>query len=281
MSASRPAALLLSLALLLTGCASEGGADSTSSPAGSAAAASPSAATTSIDPNGPDAIQDRCGVPKAKATPIRLKSGNNTVFGATVGSGPNVAVLLHQTDQDGLCGFWRWMVPAQKTGIRLIAIDMCGNGGSDCKGTRFSEDPIAQTRLAVDWARRKGAKTVTLVGASMGGTIAAGAAAAVKADRMVDLSGPVSWAGVPSTPKALSRLKIPTVVVASVGDPSTDPKALKAAVRKSPAQKKAYVAGPDGLHGVTLLTKLPEETEMSPIGRAVAMFIRSGKMPPS
>lgn len=232
-----------------------------------------------MDPNGPEAVQDRCGVPRRKATPIRLTSGGDTIFGAVVGRGPHVAVLLHQTDQDGLCGFWRWMAPAQETGIRLIAIDLCGYGRSQCDGTRLAQDPVAQVRPAVDWARRKGAKTVTLVGASMGGTIAAGVAAAVRADRLVDLSGPVSWEGVASTPKALSSLKIPTIVAASTGDPSADPKALKAAVERSPAKKKAYLAGPDGLHGVTLLTQLPDERKMTSIGRQVAAFIRTGEVP--
>lgn len=85
--------------------------------------------------------------------------------------------------------------------------------------------------------------------------------------------------GVPTTPKALSTLTVPTMVVAAEGDTSTDPKALKAAVAKSPAKRKAFVAGRDGLHGVGLLTKAPDEVELSQIGTQVARFVRTGALP--
>ena len=50
------------------------------------------------------------------------------------GSGDTVAVLLHQTDGNGLCG-WLEHVPAliADPGVSVLAIDLCTYGAAECR----------------------------------------------------------------------------------------------------------------------------------------------------
>lgn len=279
------------VAVLLAACGGGGQeASSTTTPQQPATATSTAGATTTSEPaetasatTGPMAVADRCGLPRSQAKQRAFPGpGGSTLTGAEVGTGSSVAVLLHQTNGDGLCGFWPFMAASAREGVRLVAVDLCGYGRSQCApGSDFGRDPVAQVRAVVDELRKDGARTVTLVGASMGGTVAVGSAAAVKADRVVDLSGPTSWSGVPDTAKALRSLRIPVLVVASPGDTDTDPAALEQAVVASPSRQKAYVRGPAGLHGVTLLKDIAPEDPVTPIGKQVLAFVRDGSLPRS
>lgn len=278
------------VAVLLAACG--GGGQEASSPT-SGSAASPSVVTSSSGAAGSSSssaasessasnpIVERCGLPDAPATPLIFPGpSGSSLIGAQTGSGDRVALLLHQTNGDGLCGFWPFMAAAAKEGVRLVAFDLCGYGGSQCApGSEAARDPVAQVRAVVDRLRQEGARSVTLVGASMGGTIAVGSAAEVKADRVVDLSGPTSWNGVPDTAKALRELRIPVLVVASPGDTDTDPAALQRAVAASPSRQKAYVQGPVGMHGVTLLKDIAPEDPVTPIGKQVLAFVKDGSLP--
>jgi pimeloyl-ACP methyl ester carboxylesterase len=113
----------------------------------------------------------------------------------TSGRGRTVAVLLHQTDGNGLCG-WLEHVPAltHGRGVAVLAIDVCPYGVARCDDDVEPTDVVA---AAVRHAREvMGADRVVVVGASMGGSVALISAASVDGiDAAVDLSGPTDWPG--------------------------------------------------------------------------------------
>jgi pimeloyl-ACP methyl ester carboxylesterase len=123
--------------------------------------------------------------------PLTAPDGSviNTV---RLGSGTTAAVLLHQTDGNGLCGMLFYAGYLADHGIRSVAIDLCGYSQSFCQ-VSSQEDPIGQVKLVSDALRAAGARRITLVGASMGGSLAVAAAAPTEADAVADLSGPARF----------------------------------------------------------------------------------------
>lgn len=223
-------------------------------------------------------VGQRCGPPDAPAQQVTWRTdAGDRLHGVVVGHGPVVAVFAHQTDGDGLCGFWAYANWLEQRGIRSVLVDLCGYGRSDCKpGGRLDLHPTQQLGLAVDWARGHGAARVTLVGASMGGSIVIGSAAALQADAMVDLSGPPEWQGVPSALEAAPHLRMPVLVAAAPHDPSTDAAVLRQAVRRAPAAQKRFVSAKDG-HGWELLREgspyAPGPVTWTPFAAVVADWI--------
>ena len=191
-----------------------------------------------------------------------------------VGSGPTVAVLLHQTDGNGLCGWWPYAERLARDGVRSLLFDLCGYGDASCPDEAFADDPVAQVAAAVGWARSHGARRVVLVGASMGGAIALGAAPAVSADAVVDLSGPASWGSLDSV-RALSRLTVPTLVAISRSTDRSDFDALQAAFPAVPATTKLFRSVDSG-HGWDMLRILASgPPQWTPLADLVSAWIRS------
>lgn len=214
-----------------------------------------SSAATSARPA--NAVVARCGLPDAAATPVRIGgSAGNILTGAVVGTGPTVAVFVHETGRQGLCGFWPYAVWLGGQGVRSVLLDLCGHGDSRCDlGSDFAGDIPAQVAMAVAWARAHGARRVTLVGASMGGTAVTVTAQRVRADAVVDLSGPVEFLGM-DTATAFPHLTLPTLVVAADNDPDTDAGRLRALVAAAPARHKRFLEVAAG-HGWETLAAGP------------------------
>ena len=117
----------------------------------------------------------------------------------TAGSGSTVAVLLHQTDGNGLCGWLAYAADlVAQPGVQVLAIDLCGYGEAKCRGDRRGTRQVDAVDVAVREAHtRLGATRVVVVGASMGGSVALMTAATnPDVDAAVDLSGPVDWKGI-------------------------------------------------------------------------------------
>ncbi|MGZ4699091.1 MAG: alpha/beta hydrolase [Oryzihumus sp.] len=214
-----------------------------------------SSATSSVHPA--NAVVARCGLPNAAATPIRIGGpAGNTLTGAVVGTGATAAVFVHETGRQGLCGFWPYAAWLGGQGVRSVLLDLCGHGDSRCDlGSEFAGDIPTQVAVAVAWARAHGARRVTLVGASMGGTAVTVTAQRVHADAVVDLSGPVEFLGM-DTAKALPRLRMPTLVVAAANDPDTDAGRLRELVAAAPARHKRFLPVASG-HGWETLAAGP------------------------
>jgi hypothetical protein len=229
---------------LVAGCASGG------SHAGSQSAQrSGSATSAALRPPA-----DRCGPPNAPSAHTAALRGpdGSTMPAVDLGRGSTIAVLLHQTDGDGLCGFWpyaSWLV--QRYPVRAALADLCSYGHSQCRHGAFYDNQLAQVALVVRWARGLGARRVVLVGASMGGALALAAATRTHADAVVDLSGPADWVDAEASSVA-PRITVPILVAVSPNDPDASFADIKAAFALIPARTKKFVTG-DGPHGWDLL----------------------------
>ena len=159
------------------------------------------------------------------------------------------AVLLHQTNGDGYCGWWSYANWLADRGVQVLTIDLCGYGDADCT-SELADDQQAQVVASVRHARSKGAARVTLVGASMGGAVAAAAARQAKADAVVDLSGPPDWPGTELVRDSRS-LTMPVLLAVSPTDASYVP-VYRKAIRAVPSARKQLVIAEAG-HGYELL----------------------------
>lgn len=253
MSAWYRLALALPLVLLLAGCAQD------SSPA------PPEEQPGAVTPaSSPITVADRClrDVP-AKLRTFPAPDHKSELVGTVLGSGPDVAVFLHQTDGDGLCGWVPYANWAADHGVRAILIDACGYGDSECS-ERLETDAAQWLTLPIAWARDHGAERVTVVGASMGGTVAAGAAEPAGADAIVNLSGPSAWPGVPDVLAAGRKTTVPLLVAAADTDRDIDTESLRKSVRLSPSRFKEYVAWPGG-HGWDMVSNADYSGDVDPL----------------
>ncbi|WP_296603354.1 hypothetical protein [Nocardioides sp.] len=174
----------------------------------------------------------------------------------SVGRGPTVVVLLHQTNGDGWCGWLPFLGARPDAAVRFLAVDLCRYGASDCvkvESGRFeAEDQTDLVRVAVDHARtRMGARRVVLMGASMGGSVALmGASTLAGIDAVVDLSGPSDWPGAEVVRRGRA-VRVP-VLVAMAGDEGPEEvAAARAVVRNAPGGSRLHLVAHG--HGYELL----------------------------
>lgn len=245
------------LAALLAGCGGAPtpvGAGTTTSTSATTPSTGPTTSPTTSAPEPTTAMGRRCGGPDAAATSGTVRGADGTVTGTTtLGTGPTVAVLLHQTDGGGACGWWPYAVGLARTGARVVLVDFCGFGDSRCPSTAGEQGYVTQVRDVVAALRTEGASRVTLVGASLGGTVALAAAGPTRADAVVDLSG--FGFGTLTTAAPLATLRVP-VLAAGSRQESADTDRLRAQVAASPAPTKRFVEVDEG-HGYGMLTTTP------------------------
>ena len=257
----RPVVLVL-LSLALAGC----GSNDEPAPAPRAAATPSASPSTSPSPS-PFAVLDgplrRCGpqpaaLGKADLRPAAVRDpAVGRIPVVTSGSGRTVAVLLHQTDGSGLCG-WLEYVPALTAGggVATLAIDICPYGVARCADDVEPTDVVA---AAVRYARQTlRADRVVVVGASMGGSIALMAAAAVDGiDAVVDLSGPTDWPGMARV-RGGRAIRVPALVAMDrVEEGPEQFGSARRIVARAPAGSR-FVAAEDG-HGYDLVEPLLAE----------------------
>jgi pimeloyl-ACP methyl ester carboxylesterase len=173
------ACLGLLVATLGGGCGGGSHPPRTRSPAPHA---TPQAAATP-----PPAPSERCGPPDAPARAIRFETADGvTLNGAIAGTGPVGAVLIHEFPGP-MCGWWPYAAYLSRHGVRALFFDLRCFGESECNGGRGHA--TADVAAAVKALHKDGARSVALVGASMGGAIAVVAAAHLHPAALVDLSG--------------------------------------------------------------------------------------------
>ncbi len=254
----------------------EGTRETRSPPTSTAPATPPGAAQVETPEVG--SLRQRCGHPVPGRTFVIPGDDRETgLVAAELGAGPDVAVMVHQVGSSALCGWVPYAAWAAEQGVRLVLVDACGYGESVCS-QEVNDDAAAWLGSTVDWARDHGARRVTLVGASMGGSIVAATAPEVDVDAVVDLSGPAEWAGVAPLRRAAPRIDVPFLAAAWPGDDGISASALRRATEVSPGEPSRFVRTSSG-HGWGMLTASGwitdlEDTRPTGLGRLVVAWIR-------
>jgi pimeloyl-ACP methyl ester carboxylesterase len=239
------------------------------------ATSTPTASPESAAPA--SAAGQECGESGVRAQPIRFRTSDGVrLSGAVVGSGPVGAVLIHEWPRD-YCGWLPYAGYLSRHGVRALAFDLRCFGRSACpdggRGRATTDVAAAMAEL-----RRRGARRVALVGASMGGAIAVVAAARLHPAAVVDLSGERDTTGL--TPgidadagAAAHGVTAPALFAVARGDryvPVADMRAVARRVRS--ATKRVIVLPAAAGHGWDLV--FGSATTWSPLAATVAAFIR-------
>lgn len=173
-----------------------------------------------------------------------------TLPAVTLGHGRTVAVLLHQTDGNGLCGWLPFAARiVEDPSLAVIAIDLCGYGDADCRG---SARPTDAASVAIDVARRDlHARRIVTVGTSMGGSIALITAVHDRrVDAAADLSGPIEWPGMKAV-RGGRALHVPVLVAMADSEDPAEVAGARDIVAHAPAGSR--FAEPSDGHGYDLL----------------------------
>ncbi|HWH98750.1 MAG TPA: hypothetical protein VNT27_00340 [Propionibacteriaceae bacterium] len=155
--------------------------------------------------------------------------------------------------------------------IRSVAIDLCGYSQSFCQ-LPSQEDPVGQVKLTTDALRAAGARRITLVGASIGGSLAVAAAASTKADAVVDLSGPAHFNSFDIRTNA-PDVTMPILIAFGKATDPDDLAAVRAQLPAMPTRRKQLVVLDQG-HGVELLQET-DTTKLSTLADKVLSWVRS------
>jgi pimeloyl-ACP methyl ester carboxylesterase len=217
MTAARRAGVALAvLAVVAAGACGDGGGQRGATGGATTSTTAPPTTTTSTttattEPAGP------CGLAGARDITFPAGRGGATLHGVLTGSGPTAIVLAHEFRSDA-CG-WAFFVPELATrGRQVLAFDFDGDGSSAPIGDgRLDLDVLA----AVSEARRRGATSVVVIGASKGATAAVTAAAASRSgiDGVVSLSAVASYLSADAE-AAAARVAVPVLFAAARGDGS-------------------------------------------------------------
>ncbi len=187
----------------------------------------------------------------ARIVSMRTKDGVR-LAGVIFGKGPRGVVLAHESDAD-LC---HWAPVARllaRQGYQALAFDFRNYSLSAKAKFPKNLNVTADVATATQELRRRGAKSVVLVGASMGATVSVVSGASIKppVSGIVSLSGARTFVRL-NAEAAARRLQAPALFVASELDSgyADEARALFAA---DPAADKRVEIVPDGNHGVALL----------------------------
>jgi pimeloyl-ACP methyl ester carboxylesterase len=198
------------------------------------------------------------GGPNADAFWVSTPDGGR-LAAASIGSGTNVAVFIHESGRRGRCGAWpyaAWL--ASQGGVRAVIFDQCGYGASECPTPHSDRDLrwATNTAAVVAQLRSEGATRVTLIGASMGGIAALVAASTITppVDAVVDLSGEVQIRSLVSI-DAARTLQMPVLYAVAPGDAYISVGALRTIAEATPAELTRFVEAPEGAgHGWDMLS---------------------------
>jgi hypothetical protein len=249
MASARWIASACALALAAGGCGSddEGG--------GTTTRATPPPPKVTTDVGALPAPAQRCSSQQGPARVVRLRTRDGVALdGVEAGRGPAGAVLLHQSPSD-LCDWWPFARALRQRGVHALMLDLRCNGKSGCpsQSTAF-ERPALDVEAAAAYLRRRGARSVTVAGASYGGASAlvAGAQLGGRVDGVVSLSGEPRLSPALDVPKVIDRLRVPLLLAVAPGDSYVSVAQTRAMLRAAGSKRKRMVVRPAG-HGIELL----------------------------
>ncbi|MGH2671957.1 MAG: alpha/beta hydrolase [Actinomycetota bacterium] len=199
----------------------------------------------------PDAdLSDSQAVSFPSADGIRLE-------GRVFGGGSSAVVLSHMRPSDQTSWF-RFATRLADAGYLVLTYDFrgyCPGGEGGCsQGSRDVAAMWQDVVGAIEFVRSRGATSVSLVGASMGGTASLVAASrdGVDVRAVIALSAPASIEGLVVDGALLSRVSVGKLFIAGVGDAvaASDAESLYA---QAPPPKRVEIVPADD-HGTDLLT---------------------------
>jgi pimeloyl-ACP methyl ester carboxylesterase len=196
----------------------------------------------------------RCVLQSDKATNVSFRAaGGVRLAGSILGRGATGLVFAHQVGGDR-CQWLPFARELAKKGYRALVFDMRGYGAST---GITNTDPHLDVIAAAAELRRRGAKKIVLVGASMGGTGVVAAAPAIRppASGVVELSAPTAF-GSANALAAVKKLKVPALFVAGRDD-GDFAAATRALFRAAATRDKRLHMAPSSWHGVDLVA-LPQ-----------------------
>lgn len=167
-------------------------------------------------------MTDRCVTRADRSRVVRFPASDGTrLIGLQLGSGPRGVVLSHG-HRSSVC---EWLPQARRlarAGYRVLVFDHRNAGSSSYARKRYwrvDYDIVGAVRTI----RARGAKTVVLVGSSMGATavLVGGTAIQQSVDGIVSLSAPTHISTVDAE-AAATRLLAPTLLVAAEDDDPFD-----------------------------------------------------------
>jgi pimeloyl-ACP methyl ester carboxylesterase len=177
--------------------------------------------------------------------------------GRLFGQGDAAVVLSHMRPSDQTSWF-RFAARLADDGYLVLTYDFrgycpggvggCSHGGPDIAA--MWQDVVG----AIEFVRSRGATSVSLVGASMGGTASLVAASreGVDVQAVIALSAPASIEGLVADGALLSRLSVGKLFVAGVGDAAAASDA-ESLYEQAPPPKRVEIVPADD-HGTDLLT---------------------------
>ena len=214
---------LVVAAVLLGGCG--GDSDRDASPS---SAAEPTTTSTKTE-------LDSCATAE-DGTIVEIPVGGDTLDGIVVGEGGVGVVLAHQ-NPGNLCSWLPFARRLAEKGHAALAFDF-----------ETYLDPGESVVAAADELRRRGAREIVLVGASMGGTaslVAAGSDPGVAG--VVSVSGPEAFRGLDAG-AAVEGLEAPVLLIVARGDAEFVPDARRL-FRSARSADKRLVVLPGSGHG--------------------------------
>jgi dienelactone hydrolase len=219
------------LVLLLAAC----GSDTAIEP--SAGTAPPSAVSPSPTPR--TQAEGDCShtVPATvKISDLTLKTEDGlTLRAAAVGSGQRGVILLHQTD-NGLCGWLPYAGYLASQGFHVGLFDFRCTFNSGCADGERAYNLTADVAAIATAMRKRGARSLAVVGASYGGAVAIGTCAAVRADACVALSPALydnKLGGGMTAKKAIGQLRVPLLFAAAPDDSDSPAEENQALLRRA------------------------------------------------
>jgi pimeloyl-ACP methyl ester carboxylesterase len=185
-----------------------------------------------------------------RSTPVSFRaSGGARLAGNVLGRGSTGVVFAHTTGADR-CQWLPFARELAKKGYRGLVFDMRGYGSST---GITNTDPDLDVMAAAAELRRRGAKRIVLMGASMGGTGVVAAAPRIRpAIRGVaELSAPTGF-GSADALAAVKKLRVPALFVAGRDD-ADFAAATRALYRAASTKDKQLHIAPSSWHGVDLV----------------------------
>jgi pimeloyl-ACP methyl ester carboxylesterase len=177
--------------------------------------------------------------------------------GRLFGEGTTGVVLSHMqpADQRSWFGYAERLADQGYLVLTYNFRGYCPGGDAGCSQGERDVSSIWQDVLgASDLVRSRGATSVVLVGASMGGTasLVAGAQEPAGAGVIVTLSAPESIEGLVADPSLLQRVSANKLFIAGVGDAAAAASAEQLYATAPPPKRVEIVPADD--HGTDLLT---------------------------